>query len=329
VSVARFYPHRAAPERIRLALDPVGTELETGPDGALLADQEEIETITLNCSAAVPAGLAEEVLPPDELARPPLEMLLVYTSIESRKRTAQRLEGDGNVYHGQLTLRRQDWRGSIEIEAVLIRTTTNPSVPAGFASDRGSRLSWSEPWRVVFDTPPLPPGDRIQVCWEEFSRSDDPWLRAHRDNLFALSTAGERPVIYLNREIPGAVTILSSLGTRGRKARIRDATHFMIAHQVWSSLLAMTLTDLAATDRELSAEERLGDLRDWQRRMLIDWSRYLYPDEDAQTALERLVAAAGDPVQTGEVMRRLPNAIQDRFRTFRGFEGLAQEIHSL
>lgn len=329
MSPDRFYPYRTAAEQIRLAIDPADIELGRGSDGSLLAYGDDTEVVNLRLSIAIPDSVFEQVVAPAELADPPLDVRVVYRSIESRKRCVLSVSGDG-IYEGTLSLRRQDWRGAVEMQALLIRTREGDGLPAGFASARGALLAWSAPGRVLIDEPHQPPGGQLRVRWEDFASSSSHWRRQHAGDLFALDTTEDPPVIFLNLGIPQAYPVLQSAGTRGPKARIRDATYSMIVHQVWSSLLSIALAELAATsvtpgEEDQDPEDRLGQIADWQQGIIRDWSSYLYPDRDPESALQELVLAADAPGSMTDVMSRLPNAIQMRLRTVRGFQGLVRE----
>jgi hypothetical protein len=80
---------------------------------------------------------------------------------------------------------------------------------------------------------------------------------------------------------------------------------------------------------EIDTDMALAEIGEWQRTIIRDWSRYLFPDVDSASALDHLVAASLDAPKVADVMTRMPNAIQERFNSHRGFEGLAREIESL
>jgi hypothetical protein len=92
-------------------------------------------------------------------------------------------------------------------------------------------------------------------------------------------------------------------------------------------LVERTLVATSATPGEdyQDPEDRLGQIADWQQGIVRDWSGYLYPDRDPDSALQELVSAADNPGSMSDVMGRLPNAIQMRLRTVRGFQGLLRE----
>lgn len=324
----RFYPYRTAADQIAFELDlPDGAGLRRTGDGSIVAYEDGPDVVRLHAAVCVTDDVFEKVLAPAERDDPPVDVKLVYGGRGSRRRCSMSLPGDG-VHEGVLTLAREEWRGSVEFRAVLVRTAANPEPASGFATDRGSLLAWSERRRVLFDESHQPPGDRLEVEWENFADSGNPWRRRNANSIFALEITGERPRVFLNSGIPRAVDILGSAGTHGTKARIRDATNYMVAHQVWSSLVATALSSVAAvarSDQEMSTGDLLGEIREWEACVLQDWSRHLYPDRDDQLALQTLVSAASDPVEMQVVMTLLPNAIQERFRTFRGFQGLVRE----
>ncbi len=329
----RFYPYRTAAGHMAFDLDlPDGVDLRRTSNGTtIVAYEENLDAVTLHAAVCVTDAVFDSVLPPAERADPPVDIQLVYASRESRRRSSIFLPGDG-IHEGVLTLERRDWRGTVEIRALLVRTVAASEPSSGFAVDRGAGLAWSDTRSVLFDEPRQPPGDQLEVRWEKFAESANPARRRSADNIFALETGGERPVVFLNSGIPRAVDVLGSAGTHGTKARIRDATNFMIAHQVWSSLVATALAKVAAIERsgeQLDPEDLLGEVGDWEARVIRDWNRHLFPDLDPQGALEALLSAAGDPGEMQMIMTFLPGAIQKRFRTYRGFQGLVREGDAL
>ncbi len=332
MSADRFYPYRVAAEQMLLDLSlPEGPDLRRTGDGSIVVYEEEPDVLKLNASVLIADSVFDWVLAPSERANPPVDVRLVCSSRESRRRSSISMPGDG-IHEGELTLERQDWRGIVEIRAVLVRTDTASKPSSGFAADRGASLAWSSSRRVLFDEPPQPPGDQLEVKWENFAESTNPARKRNAASIFALDTSGEQPVVFLNLGVHRAVDVLGSAGTHGRKARIRDATNYMIVHQVWTSLVGISLAKMAAiknSGESVSSDDLLGEVGDWEARTLRDWSRHLYPDLDHEDALETLIKAADNPVETQEIMSFLPSAIQQRFRTFRGFEGLVREGDTL
>jgi hypothetical protein len=301
-------------------------DVPRGADGALHLYQTDLDELVLHVSAAVPAEIRQEVLPRSETNQAPIELRLVCQSVESRKRFSQVLAGDG-VHEGKVTFRKKEWAGLAEIRALLLRTKQGTS--AGFASDRGSALAWSRPFRLLFDEPPPHPGNHLNIQWESFGSSGDRWRRRNEGQLFALDTSRERPTLFLNRDFEGAYRVLNSDAPHGRTARARDVTSFMLVHSVWTSMVAIALAAVASCKAEgdnLTTEEILDELNQYQGGTLRDWAHYLYPESDASTALEQVVSAGGDMVRTADVMARLGNAIQTRFSTHVGFQKLWETL---
>lgn len=330
MAVVRFYPHRTAPDQIRLTLDPASAGIERR-QRSLVVTAQAPEEIRVAVRVVVPPSVYSKVLPDDEIKTeaPPVHVALVYRSDSSRKRGLIKLGGDRGVYNYELTLTRGDWFGRVELQAVLVRAKRNDHASAGFAAERGVLLSWSEPWFIDFDPVP-PPGEGsgfVIPIWENFEESSDSWRRQHSDNLFAVDLSPEYPVLYLNSRFPKAYEVLNSQAQRGRKARARDLAFYLIAHQVWSSLLGVALvelTELVIGSEDTTPEELLGSLGQWQRQILQDWSQWLFP-KDREEAVAELVSAVKNR-SIHEVMARLPNAIQERFTTFRPFKELFEEV---
>lgn len=331
-----FFPYRTAPDQLMFELHAADGTAIPSSNGSLLAYEQDFETLEIRADVVMVDDVLGRVIDPSEHDDPPAEVRLVCRSDRSRARHSVPLDGDG-IYETTLVFDRQEWSGDVEIQAVMFRTRRNGSVsPAsGFATERGSLLAWSEPRRLVLDEPSRPLGDRLDVQWENFAESTNFRRRAHPDHLFDLDTStGERPIIYCNSGLRALRAILNSRAPHGKVASIRDATNYMIAHQVWSSLLSIALAEVARAGakalEDASVEEILDTVGgDWQRRILRDWSRWLYPGETAEAALEKVVVGAGSPEVVEEIMTLLPHAIQKRFLTFRGHEKLVNQFEAV
>ncbi|MEZ5343577.1 MAG: hypothetical protein R2706_19725 [Acidimicrobiales bacterium] len=275
-------------------------------------------------------GLAGTLVPQDEISAPPVEARLTYQSIESRRRGSM-VVPIGELVNPALTMQRSEWAGEVTFRAELLRTSGRPRV-AGFGADRGSILATSSAQRVLLAPPIQPPGNSVTVRWENFKESPDSWRRSHASHLFSIdATSIPTPVVYLNVSFPDAA-ILNGTGTTGWKARTRDATNAMIAHQTWSTLIAIALAEFRDTkdgdDDDRTARERLDDVGDFNRAVLVDWGSYLYPDEsDEEAILTALMHSVDDRAITTIDLGHVANAVQERVGTLRGFEGLVREMN--
>jgi len=221
---------------------------------------------------------------------------------------------------------RNEWMGSVSITALLLLRRQGSQLGGDLAQDAGSIVAWSDDVTVHFDEPQSAlPGDHLDVRWASFAESDE--LSRWRDHLFSITTDNP-PRILLNSDVPLAHAVLTSKGTTGRKARIRDVTFFQIAHQAWTSMIANAIDNLGEVideESDSSPREDLAQLEDHEQRMLEDWAPFLYSGLDIESSLERLHEAAKTRRVDDAIIRRLPHAIQHRLKTYRGFEGLVKD----
>ena len=227
---------------------------------------------------------------------------------------------------------RSDWAGTVNMTALLIRREVRASAAAGLASRRGAIVAWSDDLQVHLDEPSSAlPGDHLEVRWVRFG--DSPELAPWHNHLFSISPETP-PLILLNSDFPSAHAVLSSRGTHGRKARIRDVTFYQIAHQAWTSLIANAIDNLGEVidsdpGSDAGLDEAFALLDEHDRRILIDWAPYLFHELTIERAIEMLYDAARTRRIDDIVIRRLPHAIQTRLHTYRGFEGLVKQINLL
>jgi len=333
VSIREFYPFRTRPDSIKLQLLPVQEQVRSSSDGSLLMYELASNHIAINVLIDVPETILNDVLDVSEKEDPPVKVVLTCMSVESRRRTSISLNrsSDGCRLESQMEFQRDDWRGAVEFRAYLVRSKDNPGLPDGYASKKGAKLAWSESVRLMFDEPRLPPGDHLRIIWKDFAKSEE-WLQRQRNHLFALETSSDDiATVILNQGVPHAYQVLSSTASSGKIARIRDATYYLIVHQVWSLLIAETLFNIAKT--RMGDEEKidlvLDELPAWQQSLLRDWAPKLYHEEDGiDDALSSLISttirAGGD--WRDLLYRRLPEAIQRQYRTWQVFSGLVQEV---
>lgn len=331
MTTAQFFPYKTAPAGIALDIEPEGIELKRAGDGSLQIYQSGADHFILMASAILPVETITGVIAPCEQANPPVALRLVYRSLESRTRGTWEFKGDGTVFDASIVLKGEEWIGTLEVQAVLVRTSSNPDLPPDYARDLGSLLSWSAPpLRLLFDQPQSPPGGNLEVTWLDFGQ--DEWLKqSASQHLFALDTRGTLPRLLLNSAVPGAHAILNNNATQGPRARVRDSTYNTIVHQVWTSLLSMALGSLF--DSSDSLQGTGPDINEvpegWRRAVLLDWATYLFPEREPEDALDALVTASGTTAGLESIQSRIPTAIQTRFKTYGGFEGMAREIERL
>lgn len=327
MSISDFYPFRTRPDTIKLHLIPAQEQVRRSSDGSLLIYELDSSNVVINAHIDVPYSIFNDVLDASENEGRPVRVILIYKSVESRRRVSVGLN-ENNSDECLLEFERDDWRGAVEFQACLVRSTENPSLPDGYANKAGAILAWSEPARMLFDEPRMPPGDYLRIIWKDFAKSEE-WLQRQSNHLFALDTSEEIPVVVLNQGVPNAYQVLNNRASSGRIAQIRDATFYMIVHQVWSSLIAETLVNISATRMgdEENIDLLLDELPEWQQALIMDWAPKLYTEEDADESLTSLVSSIRAGNRSRDLIyRRLPEAIQRQYGTWRGFRGLVQEV---
>lgn len=320
MSSQTFYPYATVPEGIILELDVPDLDPPRGDDGTILLYELQGSSYAVRASFVV----LQQTLDAISSAGDTPELWLLARSSEGRSRegwnfgradTAQHLfEWDAN-----------DWRGTMDIQAVLVRGDNR-------AGPKGTTLAWSPIRRVHFTEPVSPPGNNLRIRWRDFQHEEG--LRHLATHLYTLSQAGPdaEPEILLNQGVAGLYDILMSRGTHGAKARIRDAVFMQIVHQVWTSVLTAVLENVRyrfAEEPDLEASDVLANLPAWQAGILRSWAPALTRLKDRAEALseliERLCGDAGGRVVADLVMTAIPDAIQERFGTRKAYDGLMKD----
>lgn len=200
--------------------------------------------------------------------------------------------------------------GTVELFPMLVNGRFQTADPSTF----GRLLGWGPKIVVEIDEAQRPLGNGLPVRWHSFEADDS----LPDEHLFHVRME-ELPTILLNSDISGLEDVLSSNGTHGRKARIRDSVFALIVHQVWTSLISECLFELELSRREqpeMTLEEHSEPMVDWKRSVIRDWIPQLLELEGMDDTLPEELSAS-------VISERLPAMIQRRFRTPRmGFVGL-------
>lgn len=337
MSKQTFFPYRMAEEELNLQVEVVGSASEKDEMGRVHAYRLPGNQIRLKITVHVNEGILNSTLATEEQDAPPVALHLTLRSIKSRLRKSIRIDGV-STFAGLITLQKEECSGALELRAHLIRTTPSPLPRRGLAKHSGAVLANSLPMYVLFDESPTPPvGGVLDVRWEEFATSSHEFLHAQKENLFALDSKAEVPVLYLNKGLQWAQDVLGSEANSGRAARHRDFTNAYIAQKVWTVLLVEAMQSLSSSlpqDGEAGTEdlptlrlEALTELPTWQRDVLIHWAPSLMGQEDLDTALRELstlLASADWPREL--VTGRLPDVLQRSLKTGERFTQVASEV---
>ena len=327
-----FYPYRAAIGEVELSAEGLSPAVTPTDDLVLRLFEYEQDVYRVRFAVSVEDHLLKRVLPEEELADPPVTLVLFALGVQSHTRTSWNLgppTADGTSI--EVTLPRADYAGILDFEAALVRTVPRTDMDR-YAGEANLRLATSPRVRVEFDEPQSPPGRSIDVEWIDFR--EEPGLSRHPSSLFSLALSDGRPRILLNTAVERAVPVLTSNARTGARARVRDATFHLVVHQVWTSLLGHAAAALGAVvartepvpDPDVGWEEVLAELMDWQQQVLRDWAPHLYWEVSRGDALDHLIEGALDGTLSELITERLPHAIQDRFGTTKGFSGLVNQL---
>jgi hypothetical protein len=231
-------------------------------------------------------------------------------------RDAIRLVRDpSGSWKGRLELAKRDLYRVVRLEPVLVRTKRGND--AHYATHPGARLAWGTPVTIELDESPVAGGNYLDVRWDDFPHSDNPHRKSNPDLLYMLDTEPETPMLWLNSAVEHFKPVMHASGPRGRNLRIRDAMFDTIVSQVWTSLLSIVLTKLAAETAE-EEEDTEAVLE-----AVNDWAPLLFPEaSDRGEAISDLVFHAGDAELRAMLQERIGIAVQRQARTGHAFRGL-------
>jgi hypothetical protein len=316
MSTLRAYPFRTATEALSVQLMCLSTDVNERMDGTWDLFTERPRQVRFAVKVFLNTVALQPALPPGESAEA-TRLVVIGRGITSRRRSLL-ASGPIGLEELQLELDCSEYTGRFDLTVFIVRDKACPAVD-GYAHLAGSVLA-EVPLAVLwFDEPPTPTGTGIETRWVDF-RDDD---GLPDGNLFALRLE-ERPVILLNNGIPAAYAVLSSKGTHGAAARIRDAIFAQIVHQVWSSLLGHCFLDVLRVGPE-DPETALDRLSSWEAQVVEDWALDFVPAEQDREAATRLLVQRLLTSGSTVVLEMLPDVIQTRLDTVKGFQGLVRE----
>ena len=321
MSVVRLYPYRVSARPTVLRVGRPGEPQRPAPITIGAENDDVVLELEVrlpdDAGSLVPAGVGSDILRP----------IVRVSSRDSQSREPVSLEPDDGRWTGTVKLARHRWFGRVELEAVVVLDRDIERV-AGHASVAGSVVARSDAVTVVFDElRSTAQGRTLTVEWISFSDGNE-WVRTHADQLFALQPS-DPPILWLNTDVPGSYALLSARGTRGPRARLRDAVFVQIAHQVWTSLLTVAFTRLgdtaAASGAVSEPADLLADLSGWYGEALEEWLSDLYLGDPLETAVDRLVDDVRSPLSDELLLQRVPSAVQRFVGSAPKFAGMLKE----
>lgn len=169
-----------------------------------------------------------------------------------------------------------EFNGEVEIQPLLITKNRlhDRRMSRGTDSvwaEKGSIIGWTDPLTIILDRARTGVDSLFEFKWVSFSNGGVPGLS---DEEFFSIRWDSRPVLYLNQDVEGLETVLTSTAGTGRVARARDEINSLIAHQAISVALGTSIysaremhllapdLDPSGVFESLSALERLV-IRSW------------------------------------------------------------------
>lgn len=283
------------------------------------------DTLDLTLRVEFEAGLGEGLVPPGESSDPPLLVIVRMSSIEGRNRglVASAPIADGSVVK-RITLRREDARGAVVLEPLVVRKLDVPTHGAvGFATHPGAVVARGAPIFLDIDRTPSA-GSTLDVRYTSFSASDDELFIRYAKDPFLVDLRNELPVVFLNQDVERLREIMDSEAATGHARRVRDAMFSMVVLHGWSALGGASLASLAAATAAFEPGDEgapLDELFDWQHGTL----RFLAPKMyglGTEEALDRLVSDMASPAGAADVATQMAAAIQSHASSLASYSGL-------
>jgi hypothetical protein len=321
MAVVRALPFATNDNALSAKVTGRGKNVHMRSDETWDAYSDATEPFTLEFELASEATALIACLPPGAATENLIELIVTRRSVDSRERqTVCRLElGTSTV---ALEFDPDHFMGRVDLEFTARLAETLAPV-SGFAHLKGSTLARLPLATIWFDEPPTFSGDTLEIRWEDFD--EDPTLVD--GHIFAVRLE-EKPVILLNSAVPSLHPILTSKGTHGASARIRDAVFSQVVHQAWSSILSHCFLEVLRHGDEDPATV-LDEIEPWQGQVIRAWAREFVisesEDEAAAMALIERLREAGSEV----VLHSMPEAIQSRCRTMNSFHGMIKDYSQL
>ncbi|WP_162893012.1 hypothetical protein [Salinibacter ruber] len=256
---------------------------------------------------------AHELLPEDERVDPPWEVVLATRCTEAKWRRKFHLENDHGRWTGGITVKRDEVRGALDLQAFLVRTAEAGAESSEFARRKSARLASSPEWKVYFDEPQMPSGGGMEFWWESFEENER--LPDSDKHIYYIDLSDNPPTVYLNQDVQELQSILHSKATRGSEAAIRNLVEDSLGQSLWLTLAI----DSILSKRDENMEERVP--RDWKVNVFRRFEEELYgrgipaPDEDIR-----------DPEALEEVLQELVEAVQEHVNTRKSTEKIINEL---
>lgn len=264
------------------------------------------ETATISGTIEIPAEMYDRVVAWNErgvVRAPPTSLVVTVDSPEAILRDAELVseEAGPGTYSFEITLRRDELYGEVELTPTLVRHTGFQGDTGDRANVTGARLAETTAANVVVDQTSDVSG---LMCPKRKSFSDDPSFPPASHLVHLVLEGEEAPQLYLNDDHSRVVDVLDTHANHGQDACFRDVAYDTIEAELWPQLVVATATDVNA-----DGEPK----HDWQWDVLRQVAEPLYgPGVSVREAAHRLSETVESPDQLSKLQMEIEDFVQSR-----------------
>lgn len=176
---------------------------------------------------------------------PSMEIIVIlHNSPTNTRRVILREEIDGEREF-DIGLKKEDFRGEIEIEPVVVRSEENNGGAAGYAAEKHKKISSGNSWSLVLDESPSS-GTGLICEWEDFTKPELEQVDEEMMYYLDIETLDE-PRLLLNRKSERLTTMMDNQASRGKRASIRDVLNDVV---FLPAMFELMMRSVAAVDNE-------------------------------------------------------------------------------
>lgn len=331
MSESLFFPYRFASNALELEVTGLGIDGDAVEVArhvsaeqrsvSLAGRRQEWRRLRLGIAVSDPNEQLANVLPPGA----PSDAVGVWLVLRNRytrlREGVELVPREDGRWTGELELGSGDLFRTTEMQCCAVVRADLAGAPSGFAARRHERVAESPLWHVFTDTPPAMPGGALRNQWLDFATASSVELRNRADCVWFLDVSdAESPVLFLNEGVPDLRAALEVTQKTGRGARVRDA----LIHSILQGVLNQLAVFVLASNR---SADRLDELGDWQRKMLLTLARTGH-DATEELAAEKWLGAWNqrNGAEPHVVLQEVATAVQRHLSLRHSTEHLVRSV---
>lgn len=272
-----------------------------------VAEAHDWTQLEFAVSFSVPPGSLLEVLPKVDSTKKETVALISMVCSSAKFRQGWRLEltGDG-TWSGNLTVARQDIRGSLLLTPELVRSVDATKIKPDQAAFAGAVLGTGPGVRVTVDRFARAYKGPLTYKWEEFSKSTNTWVAERPDDVY-FADLRDVPRLHLNLRWKSLQPILTNTAIAGYPAALKNAYAAALGQSVWAQMLAVSVSSIQHDEESDSYAPGDG----WQGQILKRVVEDLYPDSASGDAYHDLFVAMRNPEEAATIISKLGSLAHD------------------